>query len=132
MLTSRSMPRPSTRGGTLTTLAPSEVAFSTGFGGVLASKIGRCSAIAYIDETGAASPINAWGALAVSATDGSGIYSSMLKLVSSAIVTSDGGTGALDASLDGSPPLGAVASNEALGEPFRLASKRVPAPPSPR
>ena len=77
-------------------------ASSTGFGGVLASNKVDGSAIAYIDETGIAAEIDAAGALVVSAADNSGIYSNV-KLVSSAIVTSDGGTGALNASFNSSP-----------------------------
>ena len=72
---------------------------------MLASNKVDGSAIAYIDETGVAAPITASGALTVSASDGSGVYSNV-KLVSSSIVTSDGGTGTLDqqvAQANGSP-----------------------------
>ena len=73
-------------------------ASSTGFGGILVSSKVNGSAIAFIDETGisgTANPINIDGALTVSATDNSAIYSNN-KLVSSAIVTGDGGTGSLN------------------------------------
>ena len=75
-------------------------ASSKGFGGVFASNKVAGSAIAYVDSTVATngatstSPTIA-GALVVQATDTASITSNV-KLVSSAIVTSDGGTGALD------------------------------------
>ncbi len=68
-------------------------ASSNGFGGVFASNKVDGSAIAYIDGTGMPA-ITATGALVVTATDGSGIFSNV-KLVSAAIVSSDGGTGTL-------------------------------------
>ncbi|HLZ10071.1 MAG TPA: hypothetical protein VKT80_15885, partial [Chloroflexota bacterium] len=82
-------------------------ASSTGFGGVLASNKVSGSAIAFIDETGVANPIDITGALTVSATDGSGIYSNV-KLVSAAIVTSDGGTGPFNTGLTTPPTFTAL------------------------
>ena len=69
-------------------------ASSTGFGGIVVSNKVNASPIAYIDESGisgTANPINIDGGQIVSATDNSGIFSND-KLVSSAIVTDNGGT----------------------------------------
>ncbi len=85
-------------------------ASSTGFGGVLASNKVNGSAVAFIDESGisgTAHPIDIAGALTVSATDGSAIYSNV-KLVSAAIVTDDGSGGGFNTGLSTPPTFTAL------------------------
>ena len=92
-------------------------ASSRGFGGVLASNSVAGSAIAYVDNSGLTGQQTIAGKLNVAASDDAGIFSNA-KLVSSAIITSDGGTGKLDeavAKLNGVKAAGFITSPGAGG-----------------